>query len=257
MIYPKLAKKAFSFIEMRIVIMLCVMTVSCSSTNYSEKKSGQLLSSTTPSVSPVRTVVYSSHTNRKGLLFNLGPTGARAWMRGYHFVIIRIDQGSPAHNCLNLADVVLGINGVMFGPGVDPRVTLGNAIEQAEGSGDPILFNLLRKGERKDVALPLQRLGTFAATWPYNCRKSDIILEKGCRSLALAQMPNGEIPTDTNLGTLFAGLLFTAANDPLYLDAARRAAHHTARPDTKVPTNNWQLGYSGVMLAEYYLLSHH
>ena len=76
----------------------------------------------------VKTVTYSPHAAIPSCLMNMGPTGARAWMRGYHFVVIEIDLYSPAAGRLEPADVVIAADGNTFSPKHDPRKTLGDAI---------------------------------------------------------------------------------------------------------------------------------
>lgn len=203
----------------------------------------------------VQAVTYSPHAAHANCHMNMGPTGANAWMRGYHFVVMRIDRGSPAHQALMPGDVVVGADGTAFGPEHDPRITLGNAIGRAEADGEPLLLTVLRQGAEQTVNVTLPPLGAFSATWPHDCPKSDRILDAACRSLILSQLPNGEIATDGNMGTCLGGLLFLASGDPVYLDAARRAAYSVADKEYKLfsTSNNWPMGYGGVLLAEYYL----
>lgn len=201
-----------------------------------------------------RAVVYSPHAAEFTCQLNMGPTGARAWMRGYHLVVMSIDQGSPAHGSLLPADVVIGVAGTMFGPDADPRITLGNAIGEAETTGKPLPLTVLRRGKEQKVEIPLPRLGAFADTWPAKCEKSDRILAAACQSLLNAQMPDGQVTTDDNTGTFLAGLALLSTGDPVYLDGARRAAHHSSDFDyNKLGYGNWGMGYGGVLLAEYYL----
>ena len=203
---------------------------------------------------PVRAVTYSPHAAHVSCHVNLGPTGAAAWMRGYQFVVVSIQQRSPAFERLRLGDVVVGVGGVEFGPQADPRITLGNAIGRAEADGSPLQLSVVRGGDRTEVAIDLPRLGAYAPTWPAGCDKSRRILEDACRSLLDSQLPQGHQLTDGAFGTFASGLLFLAVDDPRYLDAARRAAHFTADLDLAGMTyNNWAMGYGGVLLAEYFL----
>ncbi|HAS82415.1 MAG TPA: hypothetical protein DCS43_07020 [Verrucomicrobia bacterium] len=185
---------------------------------------------------------------------NMGPTGAAAWMRGYHFQVMRIDHGSPAHGALELGDVVIGADGTAFGPDADARITLGNAIGKAERSGTPLLLSVLRHGIEQSVSMTLPRLGTDATGWLFDDATSSVILSAACRSLLDAQLPNGRLPTDGDMGSFLAGLLLLASGDGLYLDGARRAAYYADSVDyLKLDYNNWPMGYGGLLLAEYYL----
>jgi len=201
-----------------------------------------------------KAVVYSPHGDKLSCHMNMGPTGAAAWMRGYHFQIMRIDQGSPAHGRLALGDVVTGADGVAFGPAADARITLGNAIGKAEASGEPLVLAVMRDGTAQTVAITLPALGAHASGWPFDDAKSRQILSAACRSLLDAQLPNGKIPTDGEMGSFLSGLLLLASGDSLYLDGARRAAYYVDSLDyLKIDYNNWPMGYGGLLLAEYYL----
>jgi len=213
--------------------------------------------STTPDA-PVTAVTYSPHTHITSCHTNLGPTGATSWLRGYHFVVASIQHQSPAEGVLHLSDVVIGVatnNGqTMFGPDADPRITLGNAINAAEGSGDPLQLIVLRDGEQTTIDLALEPIGRYADTWPADCPKSRHIVEGSLQRLALSQMASGKIITDGNQGTYYGGLLMLAAQNPRYMDALRRAAHATANTEyAGRALNNWNLGYGGILVAEYYL----
>lgn len=203
---------------------------------------------------PTKPVVYASHAGIPSCHMNMGPTGAKAWMRGYQFVVMSIDQGSPGYGVLMLKDVVTAADGVVFGPNNDSRITLGNAIGRAEADGKPLRLTVQRAGKSMDIEITLPQLGAFSGTWPADCRKSAKILDAACTTLINAQLPNGRIITDGSMGTYLGGLLLLASGDPKYLDAARRAAHAEAATDhTNGSLNNWNAAYGGVLLAEYYL----
>lgn len=201
-----------------------------------------------------RAVTYSPHVAHLDCHTNLGPTGAQAWLRGYHLVVATIDQGSPADGALRLGDVVTGAGGTLFGAEADPRMTLGNAIGAAEADGTPLQLSVVRDGVAREVALTLPKLGAYGPTWPTNCDKSARILDAACRALLDAQFPDGRLPTDGEMGTFLAGLLLLGSGDPEYLDGARRAAHYATTIDyAAMSTNNWPMGYGGLLMAEYYL----
>ena len=203
----------------------------------------------------IEAVTYSPHAAFPSCLMNMGPTGARAWMRGYHFVVVEIDFFSPAAGKLEPADVVIAADGKTFGPQHDPRMTLGNAIGLAEARGKPLVLTVLRDGKKKRIKIDLPPTGDYAATWPAGCEKSRGILDDACQSLLNVQMPNGQIITDGNMGTALGGLLMLANPDPRFLDGARRAAYQVAEQEYKFTAvcNNWPMAYGGILLAEYYL----
>lgn len=198
-------------------------------------------------------VTYSPHV-AFDCNMNMGPTGATVWMRGYQFVVTSIQEQSPAFERLMLGDVVTGAAGHVFGPDVDPRMTLGNAIGEAEATGQPIVLSVLRKGSPIEVRLTLAQLGAESPTWPAHCEKSSAILEQACQSLLETQFPDGRQVTDGSFGSFASGLLLLATGDSRFLDAARRAAHYAADEDYEaIDYANWPRGYGGILLAEYYL----
>lgn len=202
----------------------------------------------------VHSVTYSPHADYFDCHMNMGPTGAKAWMRGYKFQVVSIDQGSPAHGQLMLGDVIIAADGTEFGSDNDPRITLGNAIGKAERTGKPLKLTVFRANKKTKVKIALPDLGAFSPTWPDNCAKSEAILDAACQQLLNAQQPEGGVLTDGSTGTFLTGLLLLASDDPKYLDGARRAAYSAARIDyDEVTYNNWALGYGGLLLSEYYL----
>jgi hypothetical protein len=199
-------------------------------------------------------VTYSPHAAASFCHMNMGPTGATAWMRGHHFVVVSIQQGSPGYDRLMLGDVVTGTTTKAFGEDADSRMTLGAAIAQAEATGRPLKLAVLREGEPRVVSIELPKLGAYSSTWPTDCPRSAAILDEACQSLLNTQMPSGSQVTDSPLGMFLSGLLFLSTGEAEYLDAARRAAQHASELDyTKIDYNNWSMGYGAILMAEYYL----
>ncbi len=202
----------------------------------------------------VRPATYSPHGDSFACHMNMGPTGAAAWMRGYHFQVMSVVPDSPAHGRLLPGDRVIGADGVAFGPEAEHRITLGNAIARAEATGDPLALMVVRNGERRTVEIPLPALGAFGPDWPVNCAKSQSILQAAGRALLDAQQPDGRIVTGGNMGTTLGGLLWLASGDPEFEDGARRAAYQAASIDYPgMDLNNWSMGYGATLVAEYYL----
>ncbi len=202
----------------------------------------------------IQPVVYSPHAAHFSVHMNMGPTGAAAWMRGYHFQIVAIAEGSPADGILEFGDLVIGANGVRFGAEAGYRIPLGLAIGEAEATGEPLALQVVRGDEELLVEIPLPQMGPFAVGWPYDCKKSARIVEAASRVVMDAQQPNGRIATSGNMGTTMGALLLLATGEPAYMDSVRRAAYHTASVEYPgMALNNWAMGYAGILLAEYYL----
>lgn len=173
--------------------------------------------------------------------WNLGPTGLRGWMfcdklvttDARQIVITAVDPGSPADGVLAVGDVLLGVTGKPFTD--DTRTEFGRAITAAEtpAGGGRLELTRWRAGNVEEVTLPLPVLGSFSATAPYDCAKSQRILAQGLRTLAARLSRPGyseskdAIPRSLNALALLAG--GDAAHLPLVRREARWAADCTAR----------------------------
>ena len=190
--------------------------------------------------------------------WNLGPTGLRGWMfcdrlvttDARQIAITEVAPGSPADGHFAAGDVLLGVGGRPFAH--DPRTELGRAITAAETEegGGRLSLTRWRAGQTEEVVLLLPVLGSFSATAPYDCLKSQRILERGLGALA-ARMAAGEsagalepIPRALNALALLAG--GEAAHEPLVRREAEWAATFAA-DDFKT----WYYGYVMIFLAEY------
>jgi hypothetical protein len=124
--------------------------------------------------------------------WNLGATGARGWMFCDRLVttdarqiyVTTVEENSPAVGILAVGDVILGVGGRLFS--YDPRTELGKAltIAESEVGGGSLSLTRWRAGRTENVAVRLPVLGTYSATAPYDCAKSQCILEQGCKTLA-------------------------------------------------------------------------
>ena len=202
----------------------------------------------------VKPVAWSPHGDGLGCRMNMGPTGVRVWMRGHLFQVVAVDAGSPADGVLQPDDWVAGVGDTRFSVHVDSRMTLGDAIGRAEARDGKLALAIRRDGREQRFVLRLAVTGPYAATWPYGCAKSQRVLHEACEYLLKAQVPNGAVVTDGNMGTFLSGLLWLAAGEARFMDGARRAAYATTAMDfKKMETHNWPMGYGGLLLAEYYL----
>ncbi len=190
--------------------------------------------------------------------WNLGPTGLRGWMfcdklvttDARQIAVTSVDAGSPADGMIAVGDVILGVGGKPFS--FDPRTEFGRAITAAEsGSGaGRLVLTRWRAGNTEDVTLSLPVLGSFSTTAPYDCPKSQRILQQGLKSLGahMTQENYAEqtdpIPRCLNALALLAG--GEAADLPLVQREAQWAADF--RTDD---FRTWYYGYVMVFLAEY------
>lgn len=190
--------------------------------------------------------------------WNLGPTGARGWMHCDQLVttdarqiaITAVAKGSPADGVLAVGDVLLGVAGQRFAH--DPRTELGRAITAAEtneGAGK-LRLQRWRAGQEQDVVVALPVLGSYSATAPYDCRKSQRLLERGCAALAdqLADRAGtrGMDPIPRSL----AALALLANGDPAHRELLAREAKWAAGFASD-SMQTWHYGYVLMFLAEY------
>jgi len=190
--------------------------------------------------------------------WTLGATGARGWMYSDKLVttdarqimITEVDQGSPAEGILAVSDVILGVGGKPFS--YDPRTELGKALTKAESEAGRGNLSLIRwrAGKTAQVVVKLPVLGTYSATAPYDCPKSQRILAQGCRALArrVAAPSYRQNPITRSLNAL----ALLASGNPDYLPLVRKEARWAAGFSAD-SFQTWYYGYVIMLLAEYRL----
>ena len=126
----------------------------------------------------------------------LGPAGTLAWLRKSAPDALEVSEllpDSPATGLLKPGDIIIGANGRKFTPydwshgfkfhmGYEgPIMDIGRAIEESEGNRElkgKLSLAVRRGGETDTVKIQLQPIGCFSKTWPYDCPKSDAILQR-------------------------------------------------------------------------------
>ena len=159
--------------------------------------------------------------------YNLGATGLRGWIYlkpATHFdglqgrttapsrqiLVTHVGAKSPADGVMQVDDVILGIGGKLFAD--DARRSLSQAIQEAEKDANQGILKLTRwRAGKTDVAqLKLRVMGTYSATAPFNCPKSQRIFNDACKVLE-----NEPLPEDWS-GAI-TGLALLATGNPDYL----------------------------------------
>jgi hypothetical protein len=188
--------------------------------------------------------------------WNLGATGARGWMYFHHLEtadarqikVTAVDRRSPADGVLEVGDVILGVGGQAFSD--DARTAFGKALTFAEstaGAGN-LTLTRWRDGNTEEVTLKLPVLGDYSPTAPYDCPKSQRILELCCEALAdrMAEDSYGGNAITRSLNGL--GLL--ARGEKKYHELIRKEAQWAA--DFSIESMaTWWYGYVAVFLSEY------
>lgn len=191
--------------------------------------------------------------------WNLGPTGLRGWIYcdqlvttdARQILITKVDEESPAAETFLVGDVILGVDGKPFS--FDPRTEFGKAITNAEtkAGGGKLSLIRWRAGKSDDVVLHLQVLGSYGATAPFGCDKSKLLLDQGCKGLALRMSFSRYIDMDPIPRSLNA-LALLASGDPQYLPLVKREAQWAADYSNK-SMQTWYYGYCMLFLSEYVL----
>lgn len=211
----------------------------------------------------------------KGWMINLGITGLRVRLEenapktmtvGYVF------PNSPAANHLQVGDVITGTGSHgrfstahKFGYGMDkfgyegPLMEFATALEacqRAEGSGR-LQIDFIRDGEEKNAVIEIGKAyGSFSESYPFDCGKSDKILEELLPYVARRQLENGTWGDRQHINA-FAALALLASGDERYREHTRKAARAFAARTSDVidytAYDCWTHSLYGIYLGEYYL----
>jgi hypothetical protein len=207
--------------------------------------------------------------DRKGT-YNLGSTGLRGWIYlkpATHFdglqgrttapsrqiLVTHVGAKSPADGVMRVDDVIVGAGGKLFTD--DARRSIAAAIQEAEKETNKGILKLSvwRAGKTAEVQLKLRVMGTYSATAPYNCPKSQKIFDEACVML-------DKEPLQENWAGAISGLALLATGNPDYLPKLKEFAHKLGPPTMKLESKlesgglgAWESGYRNLFLCEYFL----
>lgn len=209
-----------------------------------------------------------------GWFYNLGTTGLRAQLvadQPKALLIKYVFPKSPANGVVKIGDLVVGAGGQLFKEkhrdgygenvfGADgPISELAQELEDCQG-GDgegKLSLTLRRGGEIKEVVLDIgQKYGTYSATFPGNCAKSDLILAELLKYLVEHQAKDGSFGDPVH--NTFAPLALLASGDAKYLPAVKLNVQYHCR-ETRAKDEryfdliNWSYMSAAVVLSEYHL----
>jgi hypothetical protein len=105
-----------------------------------------------------------------------------------------------------------------------------------------------RAGKKLDVEVQLEKLGRFADTFPVACEKTKVLKARAYKYLL--DHPGGI----NSQGRCVATLAMLSADDPKVFAAGKRMALDWDKPYNE-STWSWHLGFQGITLGEYYLLT--
>ena len=130
------------------------------------------------------------------------------------------------------------------------------ACQGTDGTGR-MKVSIIRDGTPAEKTLEIGKsYGDFSTTYPFDCAKSDRILDELMRYLAERQQPDGTWGDRQHLNA-FAALALLASGDDRYREHTRRAARAFAKRTSDVIDYTgydcWTHSLYGTYLAEYYL----
>ena len=189
----------------------------------------------------------------------LGPTGMRGVIPSNKLVttdarvifVEEVEANSPADGVIRVGDQIIGIGSERFDN--DARVLFGKAITAAETQANQGKLKLLisRGGKTKSVVIRLRVMGEYSDDAPFDCQKSQKILEQGWRALASKMRSHPErghiIPRALN------ALALLASGDEQYDDLLKQQAKILSGYNQKSGVRTWQYAYVNIFLAEYVL----
>ena len=208
-----------------------------------------------------------------GWFINLGITGARAKLTPDEpkaLQVMFVFKGTPAFGKLQKDDKIVGANGKefltphKFGYGMGkfgyegPLMDLGNALEDSQGKlNGKLTLDVLRGEQKLRVELQLTtKYGSFSPTYPFDCKKTDLILQETYAYLIREQKPDGTWHGRPHINA-FAALALLGSGNAEYLPAVKKAMEAMSRStDGKISFGGlpcWQYTLYGIALGEYYL----
>ena len=187
----------------------------------------------------------------------IGPAGFRAGPFGPNMGVREIKTGSPADGKLFVDDIIYSANGKMLGN--EAWLVMADAITESEtrkGNGK-LALGIRRGSDTIDVELTLPVLGAYSSTAPYDCPKTEKIVDNLANWIVSGKSKNTRRPDFLGTDTLF----LLATGNPEYLGLVRRAVYEkidkTKIVDkidpTKVGKGVWTHAWDSMLLGEYYL----
>jgi len=205
----------------------------------------------------------------KCFFMNLGPTGIRARIdpddpKAFKVMYVFQDTKSPAKGKIRPGDMIIGANGRRFEnphgfhrkhAGArgwqGPPYELAMAIEDSQGKDGKLELLVFQGGvkQRETVTLQLKPVGRFSETYPWNCPRSEELLEDLCDFM----IDNGI--SGRHHYQVQQLLALWAADERKAMPLIRAKAESLmSRPANYKSTGmcTWGWGYSGIFLGEFY-----
>ena len=211
-----------------------------------------------------------------GWFYNLGITGMRAKLVAAEPKVLLVKYvfpKTPARSLVKVDDKIIGAGGRLFqhghrnGYGMEifgadgPVAELAEALEACQGmSGTGMLSLTVRRG-RKTINVDLdigKKYGSYAATYPADCPKSEKILNELLGYISKQQTAEGSFGDPVH--NTFTALAMLASGDEQYLPGVERNLRFVCKSirssddeEKKYGLMNWTYMGVAIVLSEYYL----
>lgn len=199
--------------------------------------------------------------NSEAMSWTLGATGAHGWTWSIphqttegstQIYITEVEPGSPADGVLKVGDVVVGAFGEKFT--WDARKEFADALTKAEKDGKLVLdlwndgpSTELRAGKTRQATVPMEVMGTYSESTPFDCAKTERIIEEAVQHLKENGLGEKGIAALVNA----LGLLATGREDVMPI-----VSEHVQKVASDFPSDStWVSGYSLVLMSEYHLVT--
>jgi len=203
---------------------------------------------------------HPNEKTRSQMIDRFGPVGMSVELRlpAFQMIVGKIEEGSPAQMSgkLKTGQKIESINGQTL-KDIDPRVQLAKIITEAEGKDGKIIFEISSddKNSPDEVVVEIPVLGTYSASWPVNCKKSDLIV----RNMANWVKEHGAYNLDTQGWSSLNGfgmLFLLSTGDESDLSHVRGWIEKVIdqyKGEDKILLKPWVFGSAAIPLAEYFL----
>ena len=182
-----------------------------------------------------------------------GPIGIFGSHSKTEISVSKVDKGSPSDGKLKKGTKIIGVNNAKFKS--DVRKELAIAIDLAESKAGGGKLSLMVKGG-KNIVLTLKVLGSYSATSPYKCPKTEAILKQAALVQFKVASPKNKNakPKKHVLGRMYLELLGKMALGGK--EAVKEYANYTWESSSKSHLYcSWKWGYRLLAMGEYYLLT--
>jgi len=213
-----------------------------------------------------------------GWYYNLGLPGIRAELVAHEpkaLLVKHVLPKSPARNAIKIDDLIVGAEGKEFskphrdGYGMKvfgaegPVAEFAEALEacQAKSATGKLKLMVKRGGETIDVELDVGRqYGSYAATYPAACPKSEKILKELLDYITQQQDANGSFGDPVH--NAFAALALLGSGEKKYLSQVERNLRHlcesiklTDEGTRQAGLMNWTYMGTAIVLSEFYFIT--